>query len=670
MIFRSKKGVSMAVIYPTLENIQRLKVKPTAGEWYLTKYLKDHLDDSYEVFFNPSLDGDRPDIVILKEYSAAFIIEVKDWNLENYKVSGNNRWKVTARTKDSPIKSPHAQVFSYKKNLYDLHLPVLGLNNLTNKNFFNLVHCFVYFHKSSQDEMKYFYSPAELEVKNQQEKNNQFIKKSRGALYVERDALYVEYEKENEKLDGKRKKLQRDKAMSIGCDGLPVLIKKIKDKSRSHHVLFDEEVYRDFKRRLSPSDHTLKQGIKVAFDKQQDRLTGSKARKEKLKGVAGCGKSTILAQRAINAHQRHKSQVLILTFNITLKNYIKDKISDIQGHRDLSNFDVSNYHQFFNSQINNTEQDIEELVNKHKLERLYSFDVFKDKDTEKYHTILVDEVQDYDSNWIKIIRDNFLEENGEMVLFGDESQTIYEREVAFSSTRVQGFGRWMTLKRSYRTDFDSPLNHLFKDFQIEYLVSKYIETEVFETRSLQFGLSYSLLKYESVPAQDWEEKIYDSIASYIRVYDLHPNDVVILCSKKMSIRHLEFFWSKQEKTNCMIATYSEIAKILTENIDKLAGLPEEKLNKKLEKIPLEKIERTKKNHFYPNKGVVKLSTCHSFKGLECKTVFYVMHKEDTPELIYTAITRSSENLVIFDIGNNNKCSAFFVTSPLITKTQL
>ena len=43
----------MAIVYPTLENIERLKVKPEEGEWHLIKYLEEHLDDSHEIFFNP-----------------------------------------------------------------------------------------------------------------------------------------------------------------------------------------------------------------------------------------------------------------------------------------------------------------------------------------------------------------------------------------------------------------------------------------------------------------------------------------------------------------------------------------------------------------------------------------------------------------------------------------
>ena len=35
-----------------------------------------------------------------------------------------------------------------------------------------------------------------------------------------------------------------------------------------------------------------------------------------------------------------------------------------------------------------------------------------------------------------------------------------------------------------------------------------------------------------------------------------------------------------------------------------------------------------------------------------------MSEDDDAEIVYTAITRSSENLVILDVGSSNKCSSF------------
>ena len=60
-----------------------------------------------------------------------------------------------------------------------------------------------------------------------------------------------------------------------------------------------------------------------------------------------------------------------------------------------------------------------------------------------------------------------------------------------------------------------------------------------------------------------------------------------------------------------------------------------------------------------NSGTTKLSTIHSFKGWEIPTLFLIVESESdeeheftTDELIYTAITRCRQNLIIINIGNH------------------
>jgi len=640
----------MAAIYPELENIQRLKVPPTLGEWDMLTNLNEHLDESYEVFFNSYLDGDRPDIIILKKNCAAFIIEVKDWNLTNYRVSEKNKWQVYDGLKWSSKASPHSQAFRYKKNLYDLHLPIVGLARLENPNFYNLVHCHVYFYNSDKAAIDSLYSSAEEKLMGEQANLNERFQKKHIDFHA--------YEKARGYLDRCKRAITRDKSISFGGDRLALLIKKI--KQCPNHVLFDEDVYRDFKRRLSPSEHTLKQGIPINFDAKQLGLTKSKDGHEKIKGVAGCGKTSILSQRAVIAHGRHKSPVLILTFNITLKNYIRDKISDIQGNRNFSAFEISNYHQFYNSQVNNIGEDIVELIDRYGIEGLYSVDIFGNANVEKYQTILMDEIQDYQPEWVKIIRDNFLSQDGEMVLFGDESQDIYQRTIGRSPVIAQGFGRWVKITRSYRTALDSPLNQLFKDFQIQFLINKYADTELIDANPAQIQIGFNLLKYELVPGNGWKETVFDSVQSFIKSYDLNPNDVVILCSKIYLVRQLNELWIEREKTHCMFETYQELSVCTRKPVDELRQLEEGQISFliKQNKDEIDRVRRTKKNHFYANSGLIKLSTTHSYKGLESKAVFFIMCEQDDPEMVYTSITRSSEHLIVFDIDGNGVCSGF------------
>ena len=73
---------------------------------------------------------------------------------------------------------------------------------------------------------------------------------------------------------------------------------------------------------------------------------------------------------------------------------------------------------------------------------------------------------------------------------------------------------------------------------------------------------------------------------------------------------------------------------------------------------IKNIRRNKKFHFWNNSGLLKLSTIHSFKGWEIDTLFLIIENpnfltedDEQDELIYTAITRCRNNLIVFNIGN-------------------
>lgn len=654
----------MAKFYPTIENISRLKVKPTEGEQYLLNYLEENLDDSYEVFFNPFLDGDRPDFIIIREGVAIFIIEVKDYNLDNYQVDSFNKWSVKYANGQSRISSPQSQAFTYKKNLYQLHLPVLGIGQLGNRNFFNLVQPFVYMHKADKDKVAALYQPAENDLRQRTSE----LLNAKHECSIDVDT----YNRRAEGLSRTKKHIARDKAMIFSGEQAQKLVSKI--KSYKSHVLFDDRVYDDLKRRLMPCEHVLKQGKAVPLDDKQAKLVISCVGKEKIKGVAGCGKTTIIAQRAVNAHERHQDKVLIVTFNITLKNLIKDRISDILGYRDEKNFAVTNYHQFYNTQINVSGQDISDLIERLSLDGLYKTDCFQVLTKNyshlltRYQTILVDEVQDFESEWVKILRDNFLSSDGEMVLFGDESQNIYERDNKRSAVIAQGFGSWKKLKRSYRTSLDSPLNQVFKDYQSKYLIEKYSDSELIETIPVQQRFTFEILEFHQCSG-DWENQSFEFIQKTIRANNFNPNDVVILSSNIYLVRKLAEKFQEIEKTHCMFETYHELHQMISAydhslSLERLKLMPEDELHQYVYKnkalhSDMERARRTKKNHFYANSGLIKLSTVHSFKGLESKTVFYLMDEKDTPEIVYTSITRSVENLIVLDVSKQSQFSEFF-----------
>ena len=78
-------------IYPTWEQINTLKAPLTEGEYALAKYLDSYLSADWEIYLQPYLNGDRPDVVLLHPRIGIVIYEVKDWNLNIYKSEEEER---------------------------------------------------------------------------------------------------------------------------------------------------------------------------------------------------------------------------------------------------------------------------------------------------------------------------------------------------------------------------------------------------------------------------------------------------------------------------------------------------------------------------------------------------------------------------------------------------
>ncbi|MBV1950975.1 MAG: NERD domain-containing protein/DEAD/DEAH box helicase, partial [Cycloclasticus sp.] len=464
----------MAKIFPNLEVIKKSKQKPTEGELFLLNELSQNFDAEVEIYFQPFFNGERPDIIIIHQIFGVIIIEVKDWDLSFYNLDENNKWHVNKN--GAVIRSPFAQVFGYKKNMFDLHINGLLEKNLNNKNFYKAISCYVYFHSENKDSIQRFFSPRMDEFKNMLREHNN--------TYAENPIDHDKYERKREWLNSKLRRFERDLYKhAVTKDQLM----KVKFPFSNKSEIFPLSIYEAFLRYLQPPYHYLNDGKEIEYTKVQERLvTSEQGKREKIKGVAGSGKTTVLAKRAVNAHARHGGNVLILTFNLTLRMYIKDKINEVRSDFSWGAFGIINYHRFMSAALSQYGIDVsvpEELKNdKDKVSayldsKYYSNEnVFENCEIEeKFDTVLVDEIQDYKPEWIKIIRKYFLTDQGEMVLFGDEKQNIYEREIDEENTTkvVQGFGRWNKLSKSFRYKEDSHILDVAKRFQEAFFSGRY-----------------------------------------------------------------------------------------------------------------------------------------------------------------------------------------------------
>lgn len=620
------------------------KQKPTQGEIYLLEFLSTNFDNEVEVYFQPCFNGDRPDIVLMAPKIGLIIIEVKDWNLERYSIDANNKWSV--RDIAQPIKSPFQQVYAYKKNFFEIHVNGLLEKSLKSPNFFKMIKTYVYFHNAKKREIDKLYT-THLERLDEQARGNADDFKSKRIDFAT-------YEKTREWIGRGKYKFERDMSFSICNEKLD----KISFPITTKESIFEESIYNEFKRLLIPPYHYALEGRLPNYSDKQSKLIKSASQaRSKICGLAGSGKTVVLAGRAVNAHKRHGGRVLILTFNITLCSYIHDKISAIREDFSWSSFDINNYHRFITLAINNSgiEIDIPEELGyngedaaaaRKMAERRDQFlegkyysnlKIFEGEHVQnKYDTILIDEIQDYKPEWIKIIRSFFLEEDGEMLLFGDEKQNIYKRALDGDrrSKVVEGFGTWIKLTKSYRYKEESPIIPLVDAFQRSFLLQDY---EMDADDSFQLNLSsvgvHAFDGFERKNLNDLAKKIIE-IAKENKV---HPNDIAIISSQEIVLRELDHVLrtseTHKERTLCAFPS--------------LEVTTHPKYSKKYQEI-----SASKKKGFNLNSGVMKLSSTHSFKGFESPFIFLLVNNKDSPEMVFTGLTRAKENIVVYLEANS------------------
>jgi hypothetical protein len=702
----------MAILIPTLEEIFKLKVKAEEGELHILKYLADNLDNTFEVYFNPYMNGDRPDIVIMRKGYGVMIVEVKDYKLNSYELDERKNWKV--KNQSFTIKSPINQSLKYKDNLFELHIDNLLEKKIKDIRSFNIVSCAIYFHNSVQNEIEDF-----------------LIKPFKN------DRRYQDFLKYNIDFIG------RDNLNELDFNKL---LRKRYLKADKVSFLFADDIYQSFKRFLKPPVHLREQGVDFNYSpKQRELIYEHNKKQQRIKGVVGSGKTTVLAARAVQAYKRTKGKVLILTYNITLKNYIHDKISEVREEFPWDAFVISNYHLFITTELNNLGIPIEipsdfENFSEEKKDAFFensyysNIALFKKQKSNihKYDVILIDEIQDYKRPWMEILKDCFLADNGEYVLFGDVKQNIYNNQIIGKDVATNVIGV-TELKRCFRSDFK--IKDLAVQYQKDIFRDKY-EVDTFNLKEQTLEINFERnqqgsINYIYLPNADSVISLYNIIHQNAINKEIPPNDITILANSISLLKKFEAFYrySSNERTTTMFETNEMVYRmgmnyiknnkpdwlvkgieLIKRNKDKdesrgfnqlstlftiyrlYLNYPDrfkDKLNFYCEKFntsfndfieynsiyqdalqvfekeygeqtqlkSLKLIRNNKKLHFHKNSGTIKLSTIHSFKGWDSEMLVLILEKKFSKmelsfdEILYTGITRCRANLVLINFGN-------------------
>ncbi len=599
-----------------LKKSRNRELKPDfeKGEFFLADYLNKNLPKGWNIYTRPELKArwgsnqnkKTPDVVIAHPSDGIMIFEVKNWNISNFFVDEIKkigfRTRVDIYQKNlkgrsgnlNPVDQAENYLWRMRNGINDILEEIYENNNKR-----HLIRCGIYFHNP--------YSTQEA---------RNFVRYK----YIDQDRCSVIAR------DFLEKGIEIEKIV-------PLINNRFKIKS-------DKDWLSLFSNWISPPLHRQEKQFRLSIndlDNNQKKYVESKPNViQKISGVAGSGKTTIAALRAaISAN--NKKKVLVLCYNITIKNFLIDEVEKtIYSQNEL--IDFFHFHDFckayrennkisYKTNILNEESDdisIDEIKNHKEQNKDYSIN---------YDVIIIDEGQDFKKNWYDFIR-KFLNPNGEILIALDQKQNIYNREKKTSLKGIGG-GRWGILKKSYRL-LNAHID-LANKFSEKFLIDNNEEDEdprIELDKNNQFKLPF-----KAEPASYWlnilnDNDLNDSVIGILKdLFDkkVSPSDIAILVTNH-----------DQGRT---------IKEVISNSYDDF------KIMDVFDKMDVR--QRQQKILFKVHSDKLKMATIASFKGWDRRNILIITDKTSSFEKnnarmdfeFYTSMTRVREKVYIL---NRNK----------------
>lgn len=568
--------------------------------------VRNECSSAYTIFLRPSIGIDTPDVVLANISHGIIIINVCNDHTN--------------------LESEYKRVENIKSYIFNTHLKSIKIDSILNKSIYGCVKTALYFPNSSTKEV-------DEEIEKLNKAINEKINKS------ESDKDYFDY-------------LIR----LYQTDDFKVNLNKIYTRN------FKYDYYAELVKIIVGNWHSFKDGdTNFHLTKRQEEIVRNDKNRLRVKGVAGCGKTQVVANRAVEKHLQTGDDVLILTYNISLIQYVRMRINQVPADFSTAKFHITNYHQFFLSMANRYSD--ESLS----LEDFDAPDFFAPYSSviPKYRTILIDEVQDFKTNWLRSIFTYFLTPDGTISVFGDGEQNIYSREYE-ADTRMPVIPTFVNVPWTHMSERITMRIINPEIAKLSFLFAKEFVDSTMQPISLPNELVFEKywIKYWNVGRNKNALSICQNIKWIIQEHQITPRNTVVLSESINILRDIQKYYT-DESHSC--TTNFETAEQYEE-------LRKSQHSPTLFQKDLKEIRRAAKTHFTTDCNDLKLSTIHSFKGWESETIilllqpemeensvyegYFIQERENIPALIYTALTRAKCNLFILNLGND-KYDIFF-----------
>ena len=576
----------------------------------VAKKLQSFLSIDDIMYIDPIVNEVAVDFIVVRPNKGVLLVNVFEEDLHNCRLSQDKKdILVSGKSYQSPIDLINLCQISIKDGIEELLI-----STIEDSRNFGLIKKVVVFTNNKLDDVKAFFGVSEAHKNFTFLFGNEFIDNGRVSINLY-DTIKFHY----------------------------------------NNPAFDNVVKRKLAKIISPSWHSYQEG-RIGIEPQgaQRNLVRSHRTQQKISGVAGAGKTFVLTKRAINAMKRTGGDVLVLTYNITLANYLRFRLSEIREDFSWEKIDIYPYHQFFRIRATECKLHVgfgsyDEVgffanTNRHK----------------KYSAIFVDEVQDYTTEWLRIIKNFLIEPNGEFVVFGDPKQNVYHRPLDANKDIRLGVigGEWNRQLNTSRRFTNPRLASLATAFQNHFFTDLPTDN-IATTTVVDNSFNFQIVSYYDMRTSYSLDTLVGKIIEIIESDQNGAQDFVVLASSTKLLRNIDFTYRQRtgQKT--------EVTFVATEPFERLkrihAVTDEQTANWKF-KRDFESVERTRKQLFTTDKRCLKISTIQSFKGWESPSVIVILEEDlysskssfrpMAPETIYTAITRARENMHIINIGND------------------
>lgn len=386
------------------------------GERAVAEHLR-QLGDGWTVYVQPRLAQDVPDFVAVHDRHGVCAIEVKDWSRGRYRqldtgviqyVDGDGRWHDTKE-------QPRYQAYRYRSTIFDQFFALPDDISTLTQTVRSIV---VFPNHSTDDARKLFAVPQVTDAE-------QTVQVWGG------DAL---------------RQCADDIVRGTGCP-LPSPPSML----RLRRELVVPEVAADLPE------------VRLSDDARNIANNPSNARRRRVRGPAGCGKSFGLAARAARLAAERKS-VLVLTFNSTLANYLSTlattRCRELGANPTL--ITCTNFHAFCHRVVDDAER-LGTTTTAPDDMPWFDADVVRAEQAfeagfgRRYDAVLIDEGQDFTLGWWNLLRRHVVDLEGEMLLVADPTQDVYDQRAWTDEEQMLGAGfsgPWTELKGSYRMPSD------------------------------------------------------------------------------------------------------------------------------------------------------------------------------------------------------------------------